>query len=119
MAAVFRQVKDDAVGKPGELSGKHVALPRRCRDRHGKAVLQLAGDLAFQAAQMVHVSNDAVADGARNRREQGDTAGRYVDDLTGEFAAIRQHIAALQVDPDALMPPALFGVRQRVRFGLQ
>ena len=119
VAAVFRQVEDAAVGEPGELGGKHVALSRRRRDRHRKAVLQLAGDLALQAAEMVHVSNDAVADCARNRRDQGDAAGRYIDDLAGKFAAICQHVAAEQADADALMSPALLRVRQRVRFGLQ
>ena len=68
---------------------------------------------------MVHVSNDAVAHSAGNRRDQGDAAGRYIDDLAGEFAAIRQHVAALQVDANALMPSALLGVWQRVRFELQ
>ena len=84
-----------------------------------KPFCELARDLALQPAEMVDIGDDAVADIAGNRRDQGDAAGRHVDDLAGEFAAIRQHVAAQQVDADALMAPAFLGVRQRVRFGLR
>ena len=47
VAAVFRQVEDVAVGEPGELGGELVALAGS-PDRHGKAVLEIARDLAFQ-----------------------------------------------------------------------
>ena len=57
--------------------------------------------------------------GAGNRCDDGDTAGRHIDDLAWEFAAIRQHIAAEQIDANALVAPALLGVWQRLRFGLQ
>ena len=61
VAAVFRQTENVAVGEPGELRGELVALARRCRDRHRKAVLERARDMTFEPAQMVDVSDDAFA----------------------------------------------------------
>ena len=61
VAAVFRQAEDVAVGEPGELGGELVALARRRRDRHGKAVLEQARDLAFEPAEMVDIGDDALA----------------------------------------------------------
>gem|GEM_PF-2859700 len=45
------------------------------------------------------------------------TAGGHVDNLTGEFAPICQHVTAEQVDLHALMAPAFLGKRQNNRFG--
>ena len=69
-------------------------------DRHGKAVVDDAGDLAFDAADMVEIGDDALADGADALREQRKSAGRHVDDLAGKLAPILQHVAAEQVNLD-------------------
>jgi hypothetical protein len=37
------------------------AFARRCRNAHGEAVLKDARDVAFEAAKMIDVGNDALA----------------------------------------------------------
>ena len=68
---------------------------------------------------MVEIGDHAVADIADAGRQQGQSARRHVNNLARKFTAVRQHIAAEQVDADALMAPAFLGMRQRVRFGLR
>jgi hypothetical protein len=111
VAAVFRQVQDVAVGKPGELGCELVALSRRRRDRHGEAVLQLPRDLAFQAAEVIDIGDDAVADFAADRGDQRHAARRHVNDLAREFAPVGQHVAPQQTDPDTLKAPPVLGMR--------
>src|SRR5262249_24652619 len=111
VTAVFRQVEDIAVGEPGELGGELVALPRRRSDRHGKAVVDDAGDLALDGADLVELRDHAIADIADAGREQGQAARRHVDYLARKLAPVRQHIAAEQVHLDPLEAPALFGGR--------
>ena len=76
VAAVFRQIEDLPVGEPGELGGELVALARGRRDGHGKAVVELARDHAFQPAEMVDIGDHAFAElpdtGAINAMPPGD-----------------------------------------------
>src|SRR6185437_8108874 len=115
MAAVFRQVEDLPVGEPGELRGKLVALAQCRRNAHGEAVLDEAGDLALEPAEMVDIGDDAFAGIANHRSDQGYAAGRHVDDLTRKFAPVGEHVAAEQVDLDPLMAPAFLRQRQNPR----
>jgi hypothetical protein len=82
---------------------------RAVTDRHRKAVVDDAGDLALDAADMVEIGDHAVADIADAGRQQGEAAGRHIDDLARKLAPVRQHIAAEQVHLDPLEAPALFG----------
>src|SRR5580692_3266541 len=111
VAAVFRQAEDVAVGEPGELGGKLVAFARGRPDGHRKAVLENARDVAFEPAQMIDIGDDALARRAAHRRDQRHAPRRHVDDLAGKLAAVRQHIAAEQVDLDALMAAAVLAER--------
>jgi hypothetical protein len=45
------------------------------------------------------------------------TTRGHVDNLTGVFTSVCQHVAAEQVNLHALMTPALLGRRQNYRFG--
>ncbi len=82
-------------------------------DGHGEAVVDDPGDLAFDAADMVEIGDDAVADIADARREQGQPARRHIDHLAGEFAAVGQHVAAKQVDFHPLEAPTFLGGRKK------
>jgi len=62
VAAVFRQIEDVAVGKPGQLGGELVALARGGAHAHGEAVVDDAGNLALDPADMVEIGDHAVAD---------------------------------------------------------
>ena len=116
VAAVFGQIEDVAVGEPGQLGGEFVALARRRRYRHGKAALKDARDVAFEAAQMIDIGDDAFAGLAAHRRDQGHAAGRHIHDLAGEFPPVGQHVAAEEVDADPLKSPALFAERAQSFF---
>ena len=83
-------------------------------DRHGKAVVDDAGDLALDPADMVEIGDHAVADIADAGRQQGQSARRHVDDLAGKFAAVRQHVAAEQVHLHPLEAPPLLGGRKKI-----
>ena len=75
--------------------------------------------MAFQAAQVIYLGYVAIADVAAHRREQCHATRRHVDHLAGKLAAIRQHVAAEQIDADALVAPAFLGMRQHQGLGLQ
>ena len=77
----------------------------------------VARDLALEPAEMIDIGDDPFARLADHRRHQRHAARRHVDHLAGKFAPVLQHIAAEQVDLDALKAPALFGQRQDFRFG--
>ena len=112
MAAVFRQIEDVTVGKPGELGGELVALSGSGADRHRKPIVDDAGDLAFDAADMVEIGDHAVADIADSGRQQRQPTRRHIDDLARKFAPVRQHVAAEQMHLDALKAPPLGGGRK-------
>src|SRR5229473_3179309 len=112
VAAVFRQIEDIAVGKPGQLGSEFVALARGGAHGHGETVVDNAGDLAFDPADMVEIGDDAIADIADAGRQQGEPPRRHIDDLAWKFAAVRQHIAAEQMNPHPLKTAALFGGRK-------
>ena len=103
-------------GKPSELGGELVALARSGRDGHGKAVLELARDDAFEPTDMVDIGNDAFGRFSAHGRDQGHPARRHVDDLAGIFTTIRQHVAPEQIHPDPLKSPAFFAERQKQGF---
>jgi hypothetical protein len=80
-------------------------------DGHRKAVLENARDAAFEPAQMIHIGDDALALRGGHGRDQRHAARRHVDDLAGKLAAVRQHVAAGQVDFDALVAAAVLAER--------
>src|SRR3984957_10327142 len=61
VAAVFRRIEQVAIGEPGELGSKLVALSLGGCDRHRKTVLKMARDVALKAAQVVDIGDDALA----------------------------------------------------------
>ena len=65
--------------------------------------------VAFEPAQMIDIGDDALARLAGDRRDQRHAARRHVDDLAGKLAPVRQHVAAEQVDLDALVAAAILG----------
>src|SRR3978361_1022816 len=48
---------------------------------HGKAIVDNAGDLALDPADMVEIGNDAIADIADAGPQQGQSTRRHIDDL--------------------------------------
>ncbi len=71
VAAVLRQIENVAIGQPGKLRGELVALARGGADGHRKAVVDDAGDLALDPADMVEIGDHAIADIADAGRQQG------------------------------------------------
>src|ERR1700722_19004591 len=102
VAAVFRRIEQVAIGEPGELGSKLVALSLGGCDRHRKTALELARDVAFEAAQVIDIGDDALAGLGARRRHHRHTARRHINDLAWEFAPVRQHVAAEQIDIDPL-----------------
>jgi hypothetical protein len=115
VAAVFGQIEDVTVGKPGKLSRKLISFARGRRDRHGKSIRDQTGDGSFEPTEVIDVGNDAFARLADDRRKQGNAAWRHVQDLARELTAIRQHVAPKQIDADTLKSAALLLVRQDYR----
>ena len=72
--------------------------------------------MTFEAAQMIDVGDDPFAGLPLDRRDQGHAAGRHIHHLAGEFAPVRQHVAAEEVDPDPLKSAALFAERAQSFF---
>jgi hypothetical protein len=101
VAAVFRQIKDLAVGQPGELGREFVTLARGGADRHGKAVVEQAGNLAFNAADMVEIATTRSPTLPMPGASMASPGG-HIDDLARKFAPVRQHVAAEQVNLHAL-----------------
>src|SRR5258707_9092254 len=62
VAAVFRQIENVAVGEPGQLCGELVALARSGPDGHGETVVDNSGNPALDPANIVWISDHAVAD---------------------------------------------------------
>jgi mannose-6-phosphate isomerase-like protein (cupin superfamily) len=112
VAAVFRQIENVAVGKPGQLRCELVALARGRAHGHGKAIVDDAGNLALDPADVVEIGDDAVADIADAGRQQRQSTRRHIDDLARKFAAVRQHITPQQMDLHPLEAPSLLGGRQ-------
>ena len=71
--------------------------------------------MTFETAQMIDISDDAFAGLADDRRDQRHAARRHIHDLTGKFTPVGQHVAAQQVDADALKAPTLFAERPQCR----
>src|SRR5579884_1079339 len=104
-----------AVGEPSELSGQLVAFADCRPDCHRKAIGEDARDVALESAQMVDIGDDALARRAAHRSDQCHAARRHIDDLARKLAAVRQHVAAEQVDLDALMTAAILAERPQAR----
>ena len=98
-----------AVGQPGQLRREFVPLAGGGAYRHGKAIIDDAGDLAFHPADMIEVGDHAIADIADAWSQQGQPARRHIDNLAGKLTAVGEHVAAKQVDLDPLKASALFG----------
>ena len=77
----------------------------------------MPGNRSFDAADLVDIADDALAQGAFDGRDHGNSARRHVDGLAGKLLAAFQHIAAEHRDPNALIAAALavagIGVGQR------
>ena len=109
------EVEQMAVGQPGELGGKLVALARGRGDGRGEAILEMPGADAFQPADMVDIGDDALAELRKYRCKHRHAAGRHVYDLARKFAPVRQHVAAEQVHFHTLETAAFFAVRKDAR----
>jgi len=96
------------IGKPGQLRRELVALARRRGDRHRKSGRQHADNRALEPADMIDIGNDAFARLAAHRADDRHAAGRHVEHLAGEFAPVRQHVAAEQIDAHALEAALFF-----------
>ena len=81
---------------------------------------EMARDSSFNAADLIQISDDALADAALGGSREGDAARRNIDGLARIFASIFEHIAARQNHFDALMTTALLdlGLYQRHRAGV-
>ena len=111
MTAVFRQIENVPIGQPGQLCCEFVPLAGSCTHGHGKAIVDNAGDLTFNPADVVQIGDHAIADIADSGRQQGEATRRHIDDLAGKLAPIRQHVAAEQVNLHPLKAAAFFGGR--------
>ena len=108
-----------AVEQEGELSGEFFALVLRGDQLHGEAaaVFHDADDFAFDAADMVEVGDDALAQSQFDGRFDGCATDRDVVELAGIFLAVLAHEAAEQGHCDALVTAAIGNdPRQRLRF---
>jgi hypothetical protein len=103
------------VGEPGELRRELVAFARRRRNAHGEAVLKDARDVAFEAAKMIDVGNDALAGSAGDWCDQRHATRRHIDKLAGEFTPVHQHVAPGEVDAHALLVAAFLAQRPKAR----
>ena len=119
VAAVLGQPEDLAVGEPGQLRGKLVALARGRGDRHRKTVRQDADNRAFEPADVIDIGDDALARDAAHRADDRHAAGRHVEHLTGEFAPVGQHVAAEQIHAHALEAALFLVQRENVEYFLQ
>jgi hypothetical protein len=108
------------VGEPGELIGELFALDHRQLHLDRETLLEMARDRSFNAADLIQISDDALADAALGGSREGDAARRNVDGLARIFASIFEHVAARQHHFDALMTTALLdlGLYQRHRAGV-
>ena len=105
VAAVLVEVQDMPVGEPGQRIGQLVALALRGADRHDEAMLDLLEDHALDAADVVDIGDDALADLAAERADEGGVAGRDFEQLAGAFALVGEHAAAEQAELNALEAP--------------
>ena len=105
MAAIFRAAQRIAIEQPGQLIGDLFALRERHRHLDREAALRMAGNSAFDAAELVEINHDPLADVAADRCIDRKTTRRHVDCLTGEFPPIGEHITAKQLDVDARVAP--------------
>jgi hypothetical protein len=61
-------------------------------------------NLTLDAADMVEIDHDPLADETPDRRYEGYAPGGHVHGLAGEFLAARQHVAAEERHRHALVP---------------
>ena len=109
---IFGKIEFVAVGQPRQNIGDLVALARGVSQFNGKTAIDQAGNLALNPAQVVKIGDDPFSDPARNRCDHCHAPGGHVDHLTWIFMAVFQHEAAENVDPDALMPPLISGIKR-------
>ena len=115
VAAIFRHAEGLAVGEPGQLVGKFLALEQRHIDLKREAVVELPGHHPFDPPELVEVADDPFADSSQDRHHQRDPAGRHVERLARKFLAARQHVTTQKRNLDTLMPTAFV----RLRFSFQ
>src|ERR1700722_5431680 len=120
MPGILGQAERLPVGKPGQLIGELFALDHRQLHLDRETFLEMARDSSFNAADLIQISDDALADAALGGSREGDAARRNIDGLARIFASIFEHIAARQNHFDALMTTALLdlGLYQRHRAGV-
>ena len=104
---VLRHAEGVAVDEPGKLIGNLLPLCVGKAELHRETALRVARDLAFDAADLVEIGHDPLADLAPHRRDERYAARRHVDCLAGEFALVLEHVAAEKRDRDALVPTPL------------
>jgi hypothetical protein len=61
----------------------------------------------LNAAKMVHIPYDVLADSSNDRAYQSSAARRHVHDLAGKLFPAFEHVAPKQIDLHALMPSAV------------
>jgi hypothetical protein len=95
------------VDQPRELRGDLVALAQGRGEREREPLGRVAGDLAFDAPDVLEIDDDPFADSPPHRGEERYPAGRHVCGLAGILLSVRQHVAAEERHTDAMMPPPL------------
>ena len=88
------------------MIGELLALRQGYAQGQCEAVVEVSGDRALDPADLVDVADHALADGAFDGRDHGDTPGRHVDGLARKLLPVFQHIAAEHRDPYALIATA-------------
>jgi hypothetical protein len=68
--------------------------------------------MAFGAAKMIDVGNDALAGSAGDWCDQRHATRRHIDKLAGEFTPVHQHVAPGEVDAHALLVAAFLAARK-------
>ena len=81
-----------------DLTGKFIALAGGAFDLHGKATFEVAGDVAFNASDIVEIDDGPIAERRCVGRNKQRLIGRHFDCLTGNFELIGQHASPEQSD---------------------
>src|SRR5690606_5879383 len=86
--AVLGQVENVLVRQPRKLGRHLVALAAGGDDLHGEAALDQFGDGALDAAEVVEIGDDLLADSAGDGGDDLGVTGRHLQHLAGKFATI-------------------------------
>ncbi len=106
VAPILGHAEDLAIGQPSELIGEFLALERRQFHLDREAAVEMTRHRSLDAADLVEIGDDSLADLAARFGLEGDAAGRDVDRRAGEFLPVLAHELAGQAHFDALMAPS-------------